>query len=347
MTLSDIQQSFYTRAFDIKAVESWLTGLTVVVIAIIVYLTFKAIRARRIRYFPHGSITDAKTIQRIIRQAFDQRRSFEVQIQTESGQRRPTLRCAPEVLGQNSFTVEISGLKSLSDKWLGRAIAVFFRIRIDKEFIYYTFASRIDGIHHPRPGICHITLPLPSALENRQKRSFLRMAPPPEFLMGAALWHGDNLPTPENLNDVNLWPRPRPRLLHIPERMTQFRILDLSTGGVRVSVPSKTVRALQLHFTSADQFILMLDLFDPETNKRLRFWMQCRAQNVWLEHGSRDVHMGLQFQAWARPKEAAEQAKPGGVEWLRLSSAREVEPIGNWIMRRHLELFRDVPEDFM
>ncbi len=345
MTLSDIQQSFYSRAFDLQAVETWLLGLSIVVAAMVVYLIVRAIRSRRIRYFPHGSITDTRMIQQILRQAFDQRRPFEVQVQADSGQRRPTLRCSPEYMSQNSFTVEISGLKSLSEKWLGRSISVFFRILLDKEYTYYTFASRIESIHHPRQGICHITLPMPTSLENRQKRSFLRMAPPPEFLMGAALWHGDNLPTPEKLSDVTLWPRPQ--LLHIPDRMVQFQILDLSAGGIRLSVPSKTMRSLELQFNSLDPFMLMLDLFDPENSKRLRFWMQCRAQNVWVDHNSRDVHMGLQFQSWARPREGAEVTKQGGVEWLRLSSSHEVEPIGNWIMRRHLELFRDAPDDFM
>jgi hypothetical protein len=33
------------------------------------------------------------------------------------------------------------------------------------------------------------------------------------------------------------------------------------------------------------------------------------------------------------------------MEWLRLPSSNEVEPIGNWIMRRHLEIFRDLPPD--
>ena len=343
MTLSDTQQSFYSRTFDIQAVETWLLGLAVIIIAIVGYLSVRGLLNKRVRYFPHGSITNPRMIQKIIRQAFDQRRLFEVQVQTESGRRRPTLRCAPEYIGQDSFTVEISGLKSLSDKWIGRAIAVFFRLQVEGEFTYYTFSSRIDGIHLPQPGVCHITLPMPTSLENRQKRSFLRMVPPPEFLMGAALWNGDAMPPPEKLNDVTLWPRPR--LLLIPERMEQFTILDLSAGGIRLSVPNKIIRGMQLHFASAEQLILMLDLFDPEQSKRLRFWVQCRVQNVWVEHDTRHVLMGLQFQSWARPRDGVEFGS-GGVEWLRLSSAQEVEPIGNWIMRRHLELFRDIPEDF-
>ena len=345
MTLSAIQQSFYSRAFDIKAVETWLLVLAVIVAVIAIFMIYKAIRARQVRYFPHGNITDVRIIQRVIREAFDQRRPFEVQVQTETGQRRPTLRCSPEYTGQNSLTVEISGLKSLSEKWLGRNISVFFRIQLDGDFTYYTFDSRINGIHNPQPGICHITLPMPSALENRQKRSFLRMAPPPEFLLAAALWHADNMPPPEKLNDITLWPRPQ--LLYMPERMVQFQILDLSAGGLRLSITSKVMRSMRLQFNSSDQFILMLDLLDPENNKRLRFWMQCRAQSVWVEHSSRDVHIGLQFKSWAKPREGTESMKPGGVEWLRLSSANEVEPLGNWIMRRHLELFRETPDDFM
>lgn len=343
MTLTDIQESFYSRSFDLKAVEPWLWGVGITVLVLAFFLVIKAIKARRIRYFPHGSITDPKMIQRIIRQAFDQRRPFEVQVQTLTGHRRPILRCSPEVAGTNSMTVEINGLQSLSDKWLGRAVAVFFRIHFNGEYTYYTFASRIDGIHLPQPGVCHITLPFPTSLENRQKRSFLRMAPPQEFLMGAALWHGDRVPSPERLTEIAQWPRPT--ILLIPGRMTQFSILDLSAGGIRLAIPNKVIRAQDLRFTAADEFIVMLDLFDPDQSKRLRFWMQCRAQNIWIEHNSRDAQLGLQFQAWARPREGADMKDNGAkVEWLRLSHSNEVEPVGNWIMRRHLELFRELPE---
>jgi hypothetical protein len=104
------------------------------------------------------------------------------------------------------------------------------------------------------------------------------------------------------------------------------------------------VRSYQLQFNSAEQLLLMLDLLDPDQTKRLRYWMLCRIQNVWIEHASRDVHIGMQFLSWARPKESSvPRQKTLGVEWLRLSSSNEVEPVGNWIMRRHLELFRENP----
>lgn len=345
MTLTDIQQSFYARSFDIESIRYWLWGVGVIVAFISLYLLYKAIQARRFKYSPFGSISDTRVIRSIVRTAFDQRRPFEVQVQTDAGQRRPTLRCSPEYMGNDSITIEVGGLKSLSDKWKGRPVTVFFRVLVNKEYTYYTFPSLIADIHMPRPGLCHISLPMPERLENRQKRSFLRIKPPREFFPGAALWYGETMPPPEKINTIGEWARPR--LLYIPERMEQFQVMDLSAGGSRLSVPGQVVRTLKLHFNSTEHLLLMLDLFDPELNKRLRYWMECRIQNVWVEHTTHDVHLGLQFLSWARPKDHhaagfGEQQAPG-IEWLKLSSSHEVEPVGNWIMRRHLELFRENP----
>lgn len=346
MTLSDIQQSFYARTFNLESISNWIFGLATIVCLILLFLGIKAFIARRVRYQPHGTVTEPQVVSKIIRTAFDQRRPFEVQIATDSGERRPTLRCAPEYLGKTSLTLEINGLKSLSNKWLGRAIHVFFRVQDPKgAFTYYTFPSTIDGIFLPREGVCHITLPMPEQLENRQKRSFLRMEPPSELLMGAALWYGENMPTPEKLDDIGKWASPT--LLLLPGKSRQFEIMDLSAGGVRLGIPSRVLRIEQLQFKMGEQLVMLVDLFDPEQSRRIRFWVQCRIQNVWLEHPSGDARLGMQFQAWAKPKETTEYGEyAGGIEWLRLSGSNEVEILGNWIMRRHLELFRELPQDF-
>jgi hypothetical protein len=342
--LSSIQENFLTRAFDFAAVNEWLWGVGAVVFLLTAIILFRAIRARRIRYNPFGTILGPQNIRAILRSAFEQRRPFEIQFYSENKHRRPTLRCAPEYIGRDSFTVELSGLKKLSDKWLGRPALVFFRIKSGKEFAYYSFESHLDGIHSPRPGVCHLTLPIPSSVENRQKRSFLRITPPKEFLLGAALWCEATMPPDEHLHEITSWPRPK--LLFIPDNVEQFHLLDISAGGVRISVSTTVMARFDLHFTAAERLLLMMDLVDPEQNKRLRFWLQCRIQNAWIEHASNNLHMGVQFLAWARPREVTEnsyEANAAAIEWLRLSSANEVEPLGNWIMRRHLELFRETP----
>lgn len=342
MTLSEIQQSFYSRTFDLEAVSSWLAVVAVVVFFLLLGVFVKALVERRSQYRPHGSISDEKQIRSVLREGFEQRRPFEVQIQTPHGRRRPTLRCAPEYLGQVNMTVEISGLKTLSDRWIGREIMVFFRVFQAKKFVYYTFSSTIEGIHSPKQGICHITLPIPTRLENRQKRSFLRITPPDDFILGAALWCGDGMPKPESLNDIAVWPRPK--LMQIPGQTYQFQMLDLSAGGARIGIVNQVIRTYALQFSAVEQVILMLDLHDPEQDRHLRFWFLCRIQNIWREHATRDIQMGLQFLAWAKPKQDGENDEhPSAIEWLRLSSSNEVEAVGNWIMRRHLELFRESP----
>jgi len=344
MTLYDIQQSFYSRSFDFAAISSWLAGVIVLVLILSAFLAYKTYKARRFHYKPHGSISDAKLIRAILDSAIEQRRPFEVQIRSSSGRRRPTLRCSPVGMNGTSITVDVNGLSRLSNRWLNRQVSVFFRVRRGKNFIFYTFPAHIAAIHHPWPETCHIELPIPSLLENRQKRSFLRIKPPHDFILGAALWCNDSMPLPESLHELEEWPRPK--LLHIPDRAKEFLLLDISAGGARVEIPNQIIRTYQLHFTSIEYLILMLDLFDPEQNKRLRLWMLCRIQNLWREHVTHDTQIGMQFIAWARPKEIADFGEEsGGLEWLRLSSTNDVDPLGNWIMRRHLELFRDAPSE--
>lgn len=339
--LTSIQESFFTRAFNLEVVSTYLWGMGAVVFLLLSLTIFRTIRARRVRYRAFGTIIEERTIRGILRNAFDQRRAFEIRFRARNGQDCPTLRCSPEYLGRRSLTIEINGLKTLSDKWLGRPATVFFRLLLDKEFTYYTFTSHIESIHLPRQGVCHITLPIPTALENRQKRSFLRIMPPKEFLLGSAIWCGETLPPDESLNEIAMWPRPK--LLLIPGRAEQYQLLDISAGGARVIIPNTVLRMLGLQFAASERLLLILDLFAPEESRRLRFWMQCRVRNAWIEHGTRNMHIGMQFLAWARPREMTDISSgdnAAGIEWLRLSSSNEVEALGNWIMRRHLQVFR-------
>lgn len=345
MTLQDIQQSFYSRSFGVESIRWWLAGLGVVILFLVTLQIIKSLRASKVRYSPHGCITDSKKIRSALRSAFDQRRPFEMQIEMEQRERCPTLRCSPEHLASDSLTFEVNGLKSLSSRWLGKAVTVFFRIQAGKEFLYYAFPSHISGIYLPTPDKCQLTLPMPTRIENRQKRSFLRITPPHEFFPGAAIWYGAHFPKDENLASLAAWPRPA--LLFSPERMEQFSLIDLSAGGARICVPRPVIKLLQLQFHVSEHLILMLDLLDPEQNKRLRYWMECRIQNVWVEYVSRDVHLGVQFLSWARPCDIPAPGKQPSddIRWLKLTSSSDVEPVGNWVMRRHLGMFRPHQQD--
>ncbi|MDR1686753.1 MAG: hypothetical protein LBR82_10040 [Desulfovibrio sp.] len=341
MTLTDIQHFFSLPPLNPEGIRVWLLTVGVSVLVVLVVFVIKLAVTYRTRRYPGGFINDEKTIRNILNTAFDQRATFEVQVKTAGGQRRPTLSCAPDHLGSSEISLELNGLKSLSDKWIGRDLAVFFRIKVNKEIIFYTFTSAIAGIKQQPPGICYITLPLPQSLENKQKRAFLRISPPPSCLLGSAIWHNKSMPMPDRLHDISLWPSPC--LLYLPGIAEQFVIVDLSAGGARLGLSYSTMNERHLQFNAIEQLILMVDLLDPENDKRLRLWLHCRIQSVWVDHASRMTNLGLQCLAWARPREHAIPGEPGSLEWLRVSLASDIEPLGKWIMRRHIELFREHP----
>jgi hypothetical protein len=341
MTLTDIQQFFSLPPLNPEGIRVWLWTVGVSVAVVLVVFIIKLMVTYRTRRLPGGNIVDEKTIRNILSTAFDQRATFEVQVKTTGGQRRPTLGCSPDHLGASVVSLELNGLKNLSDKWAGRDLAVFFRIKVNKEVVFYTFSSTIADIRRLPPNICYISLPMPRSLENKQKRSFLRIAPPPSCLLGSAIWHNKNMPLPDRLHDISLWPSPR--LMYLPGITEQFVIVDLSAGGARIGLSNSTMTERRLQFNAIEQLIMMVDLLDPENEKRLRLWLHCRIQSVWVDHASRMTNLGLQCLAWARPRQQTIPGEPGNIEWLRVSLASDIEPLGKWIMRRHIELFRDHP----
>jgi hypothetical protein len=185
-------------------------------------------------------------------------------------------------------------------------------------------------------------------METKQKRAALRIPPPKEFLIESAIWCGKTMPQGEQFHDITTWLAPK--LLLRPGNKEQFQFMDISANGARIHIPGTVFRTLDLHFSANEQLLLALDLLDPEYNKGLRFWMQCLVQSAWVNRATRIMDVGLQFSSWARLRKNVPgnppKTDPAAIEWLHLPSANGIETLGNWIMRRHLELFRKNSEKF-
>jgi len=305
-----------------------------------IYLLRKIFGGKQ-QFLPRGRITAPQQIRNMLEETFAQRRPFEMQLLTQAGKKKITLRCLPETISRHSLTFEVDGLKQLSDHWRGHPVELFFRLAVLGQFSYFTFPSTIEKIDSPRPDVCHIIVPVPEVIESRQQRSFLRIEPPSDYLFGAALWYDESMPEPDAIGDLSQWSCPV--LLYLPPHTTQFKISDMSAGGLRLRISHHVVKKLNLKLSTVDRFILMLDLFDPRDSTRIRYWVQCRTQRIMVEPPDYDVHLGAQFLAWGRPRMPEQRDMPGAIEWFRLSLSNEIEPIGNWIMHRHLAMFREEP----
>ena len=334
--LGEIQRHFLGRAFDAEGSREIL--LAVGGIAAIIGLIMLTIHFwPKKPYIPQDWITEAKAIRSLLTQALDRRTKFELQFASEGTTRRPALRCAGIALEGNELVLEASGLTTISERWAGRSIDCFFMLAEREGSHFHAFSAIISRINVARD-MCFIRLKLPERVETRQKRSYLRIAPPAEYLLGAAIWRGLDIPEDEIRSNISLWAKPSLTLL--PASREDFNVRDLSSGGLRLYLPRNMLSEEMEHIHVSTQFMLMLDLWDPDKNVRARYWMLCRMQSPTLDFETKGMDIGAQFLAWARPKE------PGSSEllWLRLGPTGEVEPLGNWIMRRHLEYFRDAEQ---
>ena len=323
---------------DYTSITFWtIAGIALCLVAIAIIVS-RLMKGKKEHFSPMGRVTIPAAIVQMLEEAIDQRRDFEIQISTSSADNRPTLKSVPQKIDKTSITLEVIGLRQLSNHWIGREITIFFRITTKGVFSYHTFISSIQAIQAPRKDVCHLVLPLPACIEQRQQRSFLRIEPPADFVYGGAMWYGETLPDPRQMSDVSQWAPPSIFLL--PAYAVQFHISDLSAGGLRLRIPNSVVQHLHLPISNVERFIVMLDLLDAEEMKISRFWLQCRSQRITMEPPDQDVLVGAKFMAWAKPRDPFDPGAPGALEWFRLSPSNEVEPVGNWIMRRHLALFR-------
>jgi hypothetical protein len=154
-------------------------------------------------------------------------------------------------------------------------------------------------------------------------------------MLGAAVWRGLDMPESLEMNDLALWSKPS--RIWLPGMREEFAIRDISSGGLRLHLPRHILAEEMDLIHTSTQFIVMLDLWEPDKAQRLRFWLLCRMQSPALDLETKGMDIGAQFLSWAKA------ADTGGSNliWLKLASSGEVEPLGNWIMRRHLEFFRE------
>ncbi|MDL2271777.1 hypothetical protein LJC23_01950 [Desulfovibrio sp. OttesenSCG-928-I05] len=335
-SLGDVRRYFLERSIDTSMAIEWLIGFCVLIAVLLALILFLAIRNKRRVYVPDDWIVDPRAIRDTLQLAMDQRARFELQFQALQGGRRPALRCSGVRLEGLFLTLEISGLQTLSSRWDGKEADCFFQVLGQGQVLYHAFVTRVKDVS-TQGDRCFLRISIPDRIESRQKRSYLRIAPPEEYLLGAALWHGTNLPDDDTRDNLQQWAKPS--LLFIPTVSPQFFVTDVSAGGVRVHIPRESLSEDIKQINVSDRVVFMVDLWDPDKAQRLRFWMLGRVQSPTLDFQSRGMDVGVQFLAWAKPREGSDSG--GELEWLRLSHSGEVEPLGNWIMRRHLELFRE------
>lgn len=332
---SEISRSFVDSPRGLLSMQV-IAVLCVIVAVLLCIIAFMWWRSRNKGvYVPHGWLLTPVDIEKTLNTALDQRSKFELQFHATDERRRSTF-CSVYDIRDGFITLECLGLGNISRNWMGRSVDCYFRVRGEKRTdIYYMFSSTIAGIRPVADDVSHISLHMPTKLEQKQKRASLRVDPPEQYILGLALWKESLLA--DGSHDLNLKNWGRPLLSYVPGKRVQIRLENVSAGGLKLHVKRKDAKASGLDFNIGEKYFVLLDLWEPDTGQRMRFWLLCRLQMPYIDFETRDVDLGLQFLKRAE-NEANSTTE---LRWLPALKGNEVDEIGNWSMKRHLELYRE------
>ena len=310
-----------------------LTGIVVILVAVIIYLWFKN-RSHR-KYVPHDWVLHPSHIMNTLTAAHDENEKFEIQFHS-NGEKRRSTSCALTSLDEETLTLHCTGLSSMQGDTIGKNVDCYFQIRkFGSGSTFFMFTSPIAGIRSCTDGTSILSVKTPNKLEQRQKRASLRISPPQQYCMGLAMWVAPAGLAPKGKINIRQWGRPL--LAYLPEKTFQLALDNISAGGVKLRIPKDEVKRCELDFKIGDKLFLLLDLWDPDTGQRVRYWILCRIQNPFIDYVTHDAELGLQFLCTAHPEANASEE----LSWGEEVPADGIDSIGNWVMRRHLELYRE------
>jgi hypothetical protein len=333
--LGTIQGSFKDTGLSREQLVDVILVLLLVIAVLMLGIGVNWLRKKLHISLKPGVVTSPARIRRLLETALDQRSKFEMQF-LPADQSRQTLFCSfLEIKDGNLFLEAPSGLKA-SRKWLEKDIQCYFRVVEGRDRAhFYTFTSRILGVKKLASDFLHLTISYPERLELHQKRSFLRLDPPPSYILGMALWPGKNVPGGDGEKNVKQWGKPV--LAYIPKHQANpVKVDNLSGGGVRLDFHREAVKKAGEQFSMGNRFYMLLDVYEPEQKSKQRFFLQLRIQNVFEDFQTKNLAVGFKFTAWGKPA----PDDPRTVQW-RMVDEFGVDPIANWVMKRHLEMYRE------
>lgn len=309
--------------------------LALLVILLALITAFNVIRNKLLaRDIPSGWILGRTEIKAILDKAVRSRATMEMRFLPSDRSRKSTY-CAPMDLTAESLVLEMTAAGSVGRAWIDRPVECFFRLRHKRDqYLHYAFTSTIVGIRKTEQDIALLSLELPRKVELHQKRAFLRVDPPQQYLLGLALWPEPTARHPDTRANIKRWGKPS--LIMDPGRGDNpVSIINLSAGGIRLFCRHLQIKRTDVTFAIAGRFLLMLDIYDPELAKKRRYWFACRVQNLYEDFETRNQEVGLQFTEVGWLQEGDDRL----LEWRPVEDAG-VESLAAWVMKRHLELYR-------
>ncbi|MCA1944184.1 MAG: hypothetical protein LDL30_02725 [Desulfovibrio sp.] len=336
--LETVQNSFFTSLDRFIEALPFFLGMLAVLVALAVCVGLFNFIRRRLRGQPPpvGLIADAKEIRALLDQALVERSRMDVKFLPADGSRK-SMPCSLVDMSGNTLTLDPPSFVEARPDWMGRQVQCFFRLNTAKgQTLFYTFETTILGVDARGDRTARLLAAVPPVMRLEQKRSFLRIDPPQQYFLGLALWRDRWEPSTLPPSNIKEWGRPP--LVFMPDKSRNpVMVSNISASGLRLSVRPDAAKEVNLAPQVGSRVLILLDLYDPDTERKRRFWLRCRIQNLHEDFNTHNLELGMQIIASGRP---ILEEIPYELAWQAVGEDG-VEPLAAWVMRRHLELYRE------
>lgn len=333
--LGSVKDTFGGLGFSPQGLEIliWTVAIASIAAGTIILLNHYVLRPEA--KLPISTLVGLDEVVQLLQTALDQRNKVEFTFSREEQVSRP-LHCAIESVQGDNLVLDAGDFVQAHQGWLGRPVLCYFRVSSrggGGAAQFYALESDVAGVNKRSDGSTLITVPIPDRVKLQQKRIHLRLEPPMEYMLGVAVW--PELLTEEGKRELRLKRWGKPVLARHAGATQMMRVANLSAGGMRIDLPRETIKETGYDFEVGQQYYILTELYDPDMKRKQRLWFIARVQNRYEDFMTKDLEVGLRF------TEIGRIADPETMEiaWSKINK-HGVDPLGNWIQRRHLELYR-------
>jgi len=291
---------------------------------------------RRFKLVPSNWITRPADIRAVFELALTQRSKMELGF-TRRDKARQTTSCQLTDTTAETLVLDLSDFIEVHQGWLGRSFECFFRIQAGKstgQMNFYTFTAEVMGVKKLADGSTQLTLAMPDHVVLQQKRVHLRLEPPTQYVLGVALWPQQLDEKARPVTNVKAWGRP-PLVLIPGKTGGALRLVNLSASGLRLEVAYEARREAGMELEIGQYMNLLLTLHEPTTKAVLKYWLVARVQNRYEDYSSKELEVGLRITGQGQRQQDSPE-----IAWRKVPEDG-LPDLENWVVRRHLELFRE------
>ncbi len=281
------------------------------------------------------AIREPARIREILTMALEQRSRIELSFEPIDAPHRFAA-CSLEDFDSRGLTIELPDYLEPRPEWKGRSGYLFFGLETgqDKQ-TFYTFPTILSSIFRRKSGRLYCTTPFPDLLHMGQKRRHFRFEPPSHLVKKVVAWNAIYSQTGVPEQAVHKWPPP---LFQVSDgKGGEVLLVNISACGIRLKVFQPARRKADFDPAKNRALFLFLEIRDPEKGQDMAFWFSGTLRNYYEDYTTRDLEIGLQFIALGEP----DPDKAENLSWKKIDCDEGVTELENWIVKRHMELYRE------